>query len=190
MATVSFDKEQMTRDYMEGLALAHKNGIQIIPNHSPELGWSMPEGFTSESLIRFLKKKGHKRGIDRLKALAKIMNHKGLWMCDYNGEDIVKWVKSDQKLRDIYTNGIFYDTLVVKECIENCEWFIQHIPVYLNGCWRDDDELNEECKEQNPELYQKVMDHFDTKSKSRKGKDMAKCWEVDRKMAWFWMKEF
>ena len=184
---VGFDLKQMRRERAEGLALCKKNGIQVLQNSGDaELGWSMPEGFTSESLIRFLKKKGHKRGIDRLKALAKIMNHKGLWMCDYNGADIVKWVNSDQKLRDIYTNGIFYDTLVVKECVEECEWFIQHIPVYLNGCWKDDDELNEECKKQNPELYQKVMTHFQ-KQVTRQG---GSAMDVDIKMAWFWMKEF
>jgi hypothetical protein len=177
---MSFDKEQMKRDRCEGLALAHKNGIEIIPNHSPELGWSMPEGFTSESLIRFLKRKKHKKGIDRLKALAKIINHPGLCFCDYNGEDIVKWVLSDQKNRDIYTEGIFYETSVVSECIEQCEWFIQYIPVYLNYIGKEEDtELNEYCKKEYPELYQKVICWWNTKG----------CAE-DSQLAWFWCKEF
>jgi len=181
---MSFDKEQMKRDRMEGFALAQKNGIEIIPNHSPELGWSMPEGFTSKSMIRFLKKKKHKQGIDRLKALAKIINHPGLCFCDFNGEDIVKWVLSDQKNRDIYTKGIYYDTLVVQECIEQCEWFIQHIPIYLNHIgMKADTEVNEYCKKTYPSHYQKVINHF------RTGSTPASVVR-DRQLAWFWMKEF
>lgn len=184
---MDFNMEQMKRDRMEAFELCKKNKLRVIPNSSPELRWSMPEGIQSGHLIAFLERKAHKRGIDRLKALSKIMNHPGLAFCDYTGEDIIKWINKEPWRQNLFCKGIFHEAEEGSpEWVEERRNFISNIPVYINGCFgelRDEeDDDNEYCKKEYPEKFKAVIDHF---SKNKKSHD-----EVDRKMAWFWCGEF
>ena len=154
---MSLNREQMFKNFQEGCQNAEKNKISIHGNNGRV---SMEIMFNTQDLISFLNRK-RGSGLSRLHRLASVMNHPGLFMCDYEGEEIDKWVKEHEDLFSDITDEEHRDIL------------IRHSPVYINHYGKkdeDDDEMNEYVIEKYPE--------------DRLGK------QYKDNMLWFWAGEF
>ena len=153
---MSLTQAQHQQNFNEGRKNASKEGIAI---HGNDGTVCMEMMFHTKDLVAFLNRK-RGNGLGRLQKLATVMNHKGLWMLDYQGSAIEKWVREHEDLFSDITDE------------EHRRRLTSYPNVYMEHYGKPSPE---------PGMNEYVIEEYDESRLGREYKD---------NLLWFWAGEF